>query len=147
MRLRMNDKYIVYFISKTKKKMLRYIEKGLREKELFNLVPSYGNILTVLYDHEGKLSMKKIAELLGKEKSTITSLVNKLEKLGYVQKVKSQKDRRTTFVCLTEMGKDIEQKFEEISSDLQKTAYHNFSIEEKQELLRLLKKLNQNFDE
>ncbi|MDW7661770.1 MAG: MarR family transcriptional regulator, partial [Bacillota bacterium] len=47
----MNDKYIVYFISKTKKKMVKFIEKKLYEKELFNLVPSYGNILTVLYDH------------------------------------------------------------------------------------------------
>lgn len=143
----MNDKYIVYFISKTKKKMVRYIENKLSEKELYNLVPSYGNILTVLYDHQGKLSMKEIADLLGKEKSTITALVHKLETLGYVKKVKSDEDRRTTYVCLTEMGKDIEMKFEEISIDLQGRAYQNFTKEEKSEFLRLLKKMNQNFDE
>lgn len=88
--------------------MLRFIENRLKDHELYNLVPSYGNILTVLYDHDGKMTMKGIADLLGKEKSTITSLVNKLEGLGYVNKVKSQEDRRTTFVCLTKMGKDIE---------------------------------------
>ncbi len=142
----MNDKYIVYFISKTKKKMVKFIEKKLYEKELFNLVPSYGNILTVLYDHNGTLSMKEIGSLLGKEKSTITAIVDKLEKLGYVSKIKSEKDRRTTYVCLTEMGKDIEKKFEEISFDVQSTAYNNFTQEEKREFLRLLKKMNQNFD-
>ena len=143
----MNDKYIVYFISKTKKKMVKFIEKKLYEKELYNLVPSYGNILTVLYDHNGTLSMKDIGTLLGKEKSTITAIVDKLEKLGYVSKIKSEKDRRTTYVCITEMGKDIEKKFEEISFDVQSTAYNNFTQEEKREFLRLLKKMNQNFDE
>jgi DNA-binding MarR family transcriptional regulator len=142
----MNDKYIVYFISKTKKKMVKFIEKKLYEKELYNLVPSYGNILTVLYDHNGTMSMKEIGTLLGKEKSTITAIVDKLEKLGYVSKIKNEKDRRTTFVCLTEMGKDIEKKFEEISKDVQSAAYNNFTKEEKSEFLRLLKKMNQNFD-
>ncbi len=143
----MYDKYIVYFISKTKKKMVRFIENKLYEKELYTLVPSYGNILTVLYDHDGKLSMKKIATLLGKEKSTITALVHKLETLGFVRKVKCEKDRRTTYVCLTEKGKGIELKFEEISTDVQSTAYKNFTHEEKNEFLRLLKKMNQNFDD
>ncbi|MDW7661577.1 MAG: MarR family transcriptional regulator, partial [Bacillota bacterium] len=101
----------------------------------------------VLYDHNGTLSMKEIGTLLGKEKSTITAIVDKLEKLGYVSKIKSEKDRRTTYVCLTEMGKDIEKKFEEISFDVQSTAYNNFTQEEKREFLRLLKKMNQNFDE
>lgn len=143
----MQEKYIVYFISKTKKKMLRFIENRLKDHELYNLVPSYGNILTVLYDHGGKMTMKHIADLLGKEKSTITSLVNKLEALGYVEKIKSKEDRRTTFVCLTQMGKDIEEKFEIISKDLQERAYSNFTQAEKEELLRLLKKLNQNFND
>ena len=143
----MQEKYIVYFISKTKKKMLRFIENRLKDHELYNLVPSYGNILTVLYDHGGKMTMKHIADLLGKEKSTITSLVNKLEALGYVEKIKSKEDRRTTFVCLTQMGKDIEKKFEIISKDLQARAYSNFTQAEKEELLRLLKKLNQNFND
>ncbi len=143
----MQDKYIVYFVSKTKKKMSKFIEKKLIEKGIDDLVPSYGNILTVLYDHGGSLSMKEIGALLGKEKSTITTLVNKLEKLGYIEKVKSKEDRRTTYACLTQKGRSIEKTFVDISKDVQSTAYNNFTHEEKSELLRLLKKLNQNFDE
>ena len=142
----MKEKYIVYFISKTKKKMTKFIEEKLHENGLDDLVPSYGNILTVLYDNDGSLSMKEIGELLGKEKSTITTLVNKLEKLGYVNKVKSTKDRRNTYVCLTEKGKNSEPIFGVISSEVGNTAYRNFTQDEKNELLRLLKKLNQNFD-
>lgn len=142
----MNDKYIVYFISKTKKKMTEFIERELKEKELDDLVPSYGNILTVLYDNNGKLSMKEIGELIGKDKSTITVLINKLSKLGYVKKEKCQEDKRVTYIVLTEKGKSIEGKFNDISKKVYLTAYKNFSKEEKDIFLKLLKKMNNNFD-
>lgn len=142
----MNDKYIVYFISKTKKKMIRFIEKKLKEKGLNDIVPAYGNILTALYDNDGKLSMNAISKLIGKDKSTVTPLVNKLTKLGYVKKEKCKEDRRVTYVIITEKGREIEGKFYDISNEVYLTAYKGFSEEEKELLLKLLKKLNNNFD-
>ncbi|WZL72213.1 MarR family transcriptional regulator [Clostridiaceae bacterium 35-E11] len=109
----MNDKYIVYFISKTKKKVTEFIEKGLND-----LVPSYGNILTVLCDNDGKLSMKEIGGSIGKDKSTVTALVNKLLKLGYIKKEQCEEDKRVTYVKITEKGKEIEDKFNDISKEV-----------------------------
>ena len=143
----MNDKYIVYFISKTKKKMVKFIEKELAEKGLEGLIPSHGNVLTALYENDGMLTMKEIAKRIGKDKSTVTPLVEKLLKLGYVEKEKSQKDKRVTYIKLTEKGRRIESKYDQISSDVHETAYRNFSQEEKETFLRLLKKLNDNFTE
>ena len=146
----MNDKYIVYFISKTKKKMTRFIEKALKEKGLDDLVASYGNILTVLYNNNSnnneKLSMKEIGDLIGKDKSTITALVNKLSKLGYVKKENCIKDRRVTYIILTEKGNSIEEKVNAISEKVNLIAYKNFSKEEKDIFLELLKRMNNNFD-
>jgi len=142
----MKDKYIVYFISKVKKKMTTFIEKSLNEKGLYDLVPSYGNILTALYDNNGKLSMKETGQLVGKDKSTITALVNKLLKLGYVQKEKCLKDRRITYIILTEKGKAIEDKVNLISKQVNLVAYKGFSEEDKDVLLKLLKKMNNNFE-
>jgi len=142
----MNDKYIVYFVSKTKKKMINFIQKKLKEKGLNDLVPAYGNILTVLYDNNGKLNMNEIGKLIGKDKSTITPLVNKLSELGYVKKEKSKEDRRVTHVVITEKGRELEDAFNDISKEVYLTAYKGFSIEEKEMLLKLLKKLNNNFD-
>ena len=143
----MNDKYIVYFISKTKKKMVKFIEKKLEEKGLEELIPSHGNVLTALYENDGMLTMKEIANRIGKDKSTVTPLVEKLLKLGYVEKEKSQKDKRITYIRLTEKGRRIESKYNEISSDVRDTAYRKFSDEEKETFLRLLKKLSDNFTE
>lgn len=141
----MKDKYIVYFISKTRKKMIKFIEKQLQEKELEGLIPSHGNILTALYENGGKLTMKEIAKIIGKDKSTVTPLVNKLLELGYIRKEKCEKDRRITFIGLTSKGREIELKFKSISNEVLKTAYRGFTVEEKEIFLRLLKRLYNNF--
>ena len=141
----MNDKYIVYFISRTKKKMISFIEKKLYENGLEELIPSHGNVLTALYENNSKLSMKRIAEITGKDKSTITPLVKKLLKLGYIKKENDEQDKRVTYIILTDKGNRIKDKYEAISSEVYATAYKGFSTEEKEEFLRLLKKLNNNF--
>lgn len=142
----MKDKYIVYFVSRTKDKMLHFIEEQLQENGLEDLIPSHGNILTALYENEGKLTMKQIAQTIGKDKSTITPLVKKLMDLGYVMKEKNEIDKRVTYIILTGKGKEIEAKFNGISNKVSAAAYKNFSAEEKDVFLRLLKKLNNNFD-
>lgn len=142
----MKDKYIVYFMSRTKNKMLRFIEEQLQENGLDELIPSHGNILTALYENHGKLTMKKIAEIIGKDKSTITPLVNKLVELSYITKEKSQLDKRVTYIILTNKGKQMQEKFSNISNEVYRTAYKGFSAEEKEVFLELLKKLNNNFD-
>lgn len=142
----MKDKYIVYFISRTKKKMTDFIEKKLHENGMDDIITSSGNILTALYESNEKLTMSKIAKIIGKDKSTVTPLVYKLLSLGYIEKEKDEKDKRITYIVLTEKGKQLESKFNSISSEVYKTAYKNFSEEEKEIFLKLLKKLNNNFD-
>ncbi len=142
----MKDKYIVYFISRTKDKMLHFIERQLQKNELNDLIPSHGNILTALYENHDKLTMKQIAKTIGKDKSTITPLVNKLIDLDYIIREKNQIDKRVTYIMLTEKGKQMQAKFSGISKEVYQTAYKGFSVEEQKNFLRLLKKLNNNFD-
>ncbi len=141
----MNDKYIVYFISKIKKKMVFFIEKELAENNMGGLKASHGNILTSLYENGGTLKMSQMAKIIGKDKSTVTSLINKLESLGYIEKTSDSSDKRVTMVVLTNKGRDVENTFNNISKMVRETAYNGFSDEEKEQLLTLLKKLNMNF--
>ena len=141
----MNDKYIIYFISRAKASMIQFIENKLKENKLDDLIPTHGNILTALYESDKKLTMKEIAKIIGKDKSTVTSLVNKLISLGYIEKEKCVNDKRVTYIGLTQKARDIEGTFNFISSQVKETAYSNFTLEEKTEFLRLLKKLSSNF--
>ena len=126
------DKYIVYFISKTKEKMIKFIEQKLKENDLNDIVPSHGNILTALYESNGKLTMKEIAKKIGKDKSTVTSLVEKLITSEYIKKEKCTQDKRVTHITLTNKGREIENVFNLISSEVKSTAYKNFTEEEKE---------------
>ena len=141
-----HEKYILYFLSKTKKKMIKFIEQQLYSEGLEDLVPAYGNILTVLYNNNGQLMMKEIANIVGKDKSTITALIKNLMILGYVKKKKSEKDRRVTFIELTGKSYGIKKKFDKISNALSQKAYDGFTEEEKVIFLKLLKKMNDNFE-
>ncbi|MCB5943062.1 MarR family winged helix-turn-helix transcriptional regulator, partial [bacterium 210820-DFI.6.52] len=57
----------------------------------------------------------------------------------------STADRRVTYISLTEKARDIEGKFNFVSSQVKETAYKDFTDEEKKEFLRLLRKLSSNF--
>ncbi|MDU1005743.1 MAG: MarR family transcriptional regulator [Clostridium butyricum] len=141
----MNDKYIIYFISRTKSNMIKFIENKLKENNLTELIPTHGNVLTSLYESDRKLTMKEIAKKIGKDKSTVTPLINKLIDLGYIQKEKSHIDKRITYISLTPKAREIESTFNHISDKVKETAYKDFTESEKEEFLRLLKKLNSNF--
>lgn len=141
----MDDKYIIYFISRTKQKMIKFIEQKLEEKGIDDLIASHGNILTALYENDGKLTMSQIAKKIGKDKSTVTPLIDKLLKLGYINKVRSEDDKRVTFIILTQKGVQLESEFNSITSQVHETAYKGFTPEEKKVFLQLLKKLNKNF--
>ena len=86
--------------------------------------------------------MKEIAEIIDKDKSTITSLINKLIALGYVEKKKDTTDSRVSMVSLTEKGKGLKPIFVEISGKLETTAFLGVSEQEKEILNILLAKLN-----
>ena len=141
-----NKQYTIHFISKTKKRATKFIEEELKKHGINDLAHSHGSILSVLYKEDNGLMMKDIANLIGKNKSTVTELVNKLLKLGYIKKEKSQTDKRVTLISLTEKGKSIRDTFDTISQNLVKTAYQGFTNEEEETFLRLLKKLYTNFD-
>lgn len=139
------DKYIVYFISRTKQKMTQFIQMQLKMQQMDELIPSHGNILTVLYENGEKMPLNEVAKRIGRDKSTVTSLVNKLVGLGYVEKVAGQQDKRVTFIQLTEQGYELKPRFDQISAQVYETAYQGFSQEEKAQFLSLLKRMNQNF--
>lgn len=107
----MKDKYIIYFISRTKDNMIKFIDKNLKLNNLNDLIPTHGNILTALYESNGQLTMKEISKKIGKDKSTVTSLVNKLIILGYVKKDKCLIDKRVTYISLTEKALSIKDRF------------------------------------
>lgn len=131
---------ILSLISKIHEKGNRFIIEELKNSGAEGLVPSHGDILVCLYKNS-KMTMKDIANCIHRTKPTVTVLVDKLEKLGYLKREASDKDSRFTNIVLTQKGEDFQTTFEKISKDLNEMLYKNLSNKEVEILEELLRKV------
>lgn len=131
---------ILSLISKIHEKGNRFIIDELKNNGAEGLVPSHGDILVCLYKN-GKMTMKDIADCIHRTKPTVTVLVDKLEKLGYLKREASEKDNRYTNIILTQKGEDFKPTFEKISNDLNEMLLKNLSEKEALLLEELLRKM------
>ncbi|MCH9813564.1 MAG: MarR family transcriptional regulator [Epsilonproteobacteria bacterium] len=65
----------------------------------------YG-VLCVLNDQDN-LTLSQIAELIYKDKPTVTRLIDSLEKRGFINKSPSPTDRRASLVTMTQKGQNL----------------------------------------
>ena len=133
-------KEMLSLVSKIHEKGNRFIIEELKNNGAEGLVPSHGDILVCLYKN-GKMTMKDIANSIRRTKPTVTVLVDKLEKLGYIKREASDEDNRFTNIVLTQKGEDFKVIFEKISKDLNKILYQNLSLEESELIEKLLRKV------
>ena len=89
--------------------------------------------------------MKKLSEIINRDKSTVTALVNKLINSGYIRRRIHESDSRSSIISLTEKGRAMQKNFWEVSEALRQKAYHGLSDEEMETLMRLLTKIHDNF--
>ena len=140
----METKNIISLISKIRESANRFIVAEMDSWGIEGLVPSHGDILVALLKAE-KLTMKELAEKIDKDKSTVTALVDKLIKQGYVEKTRDIEDNRVVFVTLTENGKALKPMFDKISEDLLSIVYKDIPEDEREVLINTLKKIKNNF--
>ena len=133
-------KEMLSLVSKIHEKGNRFIVEELKNNGAEGLVPSHGDILVCLYKN-GKMTMKDIANCIHRTKPTVTVLVDKLEKLGYLKREASDEDSRSTNIVLTQKGEDFQATFEKISKNLNEMLYKNLSDKEIEILEELLKKI------
>ena len=133
----------IYLITRVYYKINRYLTKELVANNITGLAPSHGEIIGALWI-KGRLQMKELAEFIDKDKSTVTALVSKLLKLGFVKKEKDTDDNRISFISLTEKGKGLNPVIDDISNELDMKAYFGLSEKEKKQLVKLLIKMFNN---
>lgn len=139
--MKTND--VISLISKIREKINRLIITEMEQNGIEGIVTSHGDIINALYN-KPRMTMAEIAEKIGKDKSTVTALIDKLVKLEYVTKIRDTEDTRVVYVELTGKGNELKPIFEAISEKLLSAFYLNVSENEKEDLLRILNKIFSN---
>lgn len=115
--------------------------KTLNLLKKYKLTISQFGVLEALY-HLGELCINQLIEKTLSTSGNMTVVVKNLERDGYIAKVQSPTDKRRWIIQISEKGSQlIETVFPEHLADLNQ-GFSNLDFSEKNELLRLLKKLN-----
>jgi MarR family transcriptional regulator, organic hydroperoxide resistance regulator len=104
------------------------------------LAPTHGEILHLL-NQNTSMAMGELAQGINRDKSTITSLIKKLETLGLVKRDQSKDDRRKVIITLTEKGKKYKKPLATGYEKLAKILSQNLNTKDEAQLTAILKKI------
>ena len=112
----------------------------------FDLKPGHAGILFVL-NQEGELSQRELAKKMNLTPPTITSVIQKMEKLEYIRRKPDEKDQRILRLCVTEKGKAFIDDICRVGKQIEEMVFRGMSMEETLLLKRLLVQVRDNLME
>lgn len=69
-------------------------------------------------ENDEKINIKSLGQRVFLDSGTLTPLLKKLEKKGYVQRMREKEDERNLQISLTQNGRDIKPVLEQISNQV-----------------------------
>ena len=87
-------------------KLAKKAARLLNNEDLLKISISHTDYLEVIKD-KGRPALGEIAQELNFSKPSVTTMVNKLIKQGFVKKVRSEQDKRVFYVELTDLGREL----------------------------------------
>ncbi len=111
--------------------------------ELFDISVTEWRIVSLLAV-EHPIVAKRISEVIGLDKATVSRSINRLEKEGYLCLSTDENDRRATFVELSEKGINLHNQVIDIALDREQEMLKPLTKDEIEQFILILNKLNQN---
>ncbi len=103
----------------------RVFERMLKEYGI-EINSAQGRIMFALWQRDG-ISINELARKTQLKKSTLTSMLDRLETMGYLRRQRSKKDRRKILIKRTNKDKTLENKYVELSQEITKLFYKGFT--------------------
>jgi DNA-binding MarR family transcriptional regulator len=93
----------------------------------------------------GPIGVVELAERAGRDYTTVSRQVAKLEELGLAQRQKNAKDKRVNEAVITASGKTMTDKIDAARAQIYQHLFENWQDSERNELARLLQKFVADF--
>ena len=131
-----------FLIAKIHQLSGRIFARMLKECEI-EINPAQGRIMFVLWKND-EIPITELARKTSLEKSTLTSMLDRLEDAGYVTRVPSPDDRRKILIKRTAKDKAWQKVYIRVSQQMTELFYAGFSQAEVDEFERSLKRVFDN---
>jgi len=103
----------------------RISERILKQHNI-EINSAQGRIMFALWQKDG-IPINELAKKTQLKKSTLTSMLDRLAKLGYIKRLHSKEDRRKILIKRTEKDRRMEKKYVEVSVEMTRLFYKQFS--------------------
>ena len=138
----MNDSF--HYLSMANHMMVQ--KKLMEQLKDTGLTLGQPKVLDYLKDHDGA-SQKEIAAGCLIEAGSLTSILNRMEKKGLIERKMLNGNRRTFHIFMTESGKKNQKLVEETFEKIEETALNNVSEEEQKVFMEIFLRIYRNLAE
>ena len=132
-----------FLLSRATWAMNNAVNRLLRENGHADISVAFFAVLQALWEND-RMSITDLGEKAQLEKSTMTSLIDRMEGAGLVRREDHPTDRRAYQICLTTRGKELEQSLDEVVSRVYKHLTRGIAEEDLQRSIKVCKRLIQN---
>ena len=124
----------------------RVWNKILRENNMADLEGARGRIIFALWGNDG-VPIKTLCEKTSLDKSTLTGIIDRLERDGYIERKPSKTDKRSTLISLTGKEQEFAKNIQKVSNQMNEIFYKAFNDEEIIQFENMLARILENCKE
>lgn len=110
-----------------------------------NITPEQYLVLDILWEKQS-LSQQNIADIIQKDKNSVTKIIDSLEKKHLVKRVMDKKDRRINKIELTEDAIAMEKVATEVAIDFMNDAIKGIDNQELDNFVNVMRQIKNNLE-
>jgi DNA-binding MarR family transcriptional regulator len=138
-------KKIAVYINIVNCSLIKYFAKELSRNDI-NLTPEQYLVMDILWDAE-VMSQQAIADIIQKDKNSVTKFIDSLEKKGLVYRQVNKTDRRVNNIVVSEEGMKLKAKTTEVAIGMMRNVLKNIKEEDLMALDKVMNQIKKNIDE
>ncbi len=135
-----------YLIGQINKLTNRRVNELLKEENVKEFNGAQGTIIYVL-TKKGPMPIKDIGKETGLAKTSLTSMLDRMEKQGLIEKRGNETDKRSTIIELSPKAMAYKETIERVSLKVNGEYYKGFREKEIQRFEKTLEKILTNLDD
>ena len=125
------------------------IKKGFFDKlqeNGINITPEQYLVLDILWEQQS-LSQQNIADIIQKDKNSVTKIIDSLEKKNLVRRVVDKKDRRINKIELTDEAMALEKLTTEVAISFMNDVVKGIDKQELDSFVSVMQRMKNNLEE
>ncbi len=135
-----------YLLAQINKLTNRRMNNLFKKEKISEFNGAQGTIIYVL-TKKGPMPIKDIVKATGLAKTSLTSMLERMEEQGLVEKKENENDKRSTIIGLTEHMKDYGEVLDRIAMAVNESYYRGLKDKEIERFEETLEKILRNLEE